>query len=112
MKAKTVTLIVFFAYGSFYSVAQVTTGSASSTRAVRTEPVTATNSTQSDVFSPLKPADGTPYVFSSEADLKVAVLEKREVVLAELKQVQNDPVKVQKFREELWRLDNAIVQPK
>jgi hypothetical protein len=65
---------------------------------------------QNDDTSPLKPADATPYVFSSEEDRAASVAKKREAIVADIKKNSGNAAKTRELREELWRLDNAIVK--
>ena len=62
-----------------------------------------------DIYSPLKPADGSPAVFSTKAELDAKVQDKKQGLLALIKENSADPAKVKQYREQLWRLEHAIV---
>jgi hypothetical protein len=66
-----------------------------------------------DIYTGLKPADGLPAVFNSREQLETKVKDKKDNILALIKENAKDPVKVKAYREELWRLENAmVVDPK
>ena len=111
MQKKKLALIGLLIVGGNFAFSQENQTSLSTAKASRTETVKSSVEERNDVFSPLKPADGTPYVFSSQAELNGAVLKKREVLIEEIKKVQLEPEKANILRQELWRLENAIVKP-
>ncbi len=65
-----------------------------------------------NIYTALKPADATPYVFGSQQDLNDKQASKKGAVLSEIKANANDPQKLQTLRESLWRIENATVQIK
>lgn len=65
---------------------------------------------ENSIYSPLKPEKGSPYVFSSQADLDAAKGKKIAAVKEQISVNSSNPEKVKQLREELWRLENAIVK--
>lgn len=62
----------------------------------------------SNEVSPLKPADGSPYIFSSKEDLEKAQ-SKKAVILERIK-TTTDERSIISLREDLWRIENGMVQ--
>lgn len=65
---------------------------------------------KTDIYTPLKPKDASPYVFSSEQELRDKKQQKKNAVLDQIKQNENDREKVLRLREQLWRIENAVVK--
>jgi hypothetical protein len=63
-----------------------------------------------EMMTPLKPADGRPYVFYSQADYEAAKISKAEAIKLEIRKHHDNPQRVKVLRENLWRIENAIVQ--
>jgi hypothetical protein len=68
------------------------------------------NKAKADIYSPLKPKDASPYVFTTQAELDAKKESKKNTIIARIRQNENDAVKVQRLREQLWRIENAVVQ--
>jgi hypothetical protein len=65
-----------------------------------------------NIYTPLKPADATSYVFGSQQELNDKQASKKGAILSEIKANANDPQKLKTLRESLWRIENATVQTK
>ena len=65
--------------------------------------------TSDKVYTSLKPNDVQPYVFNSKEELSAKFQNKKDGIINLIKN-ENDPVKIKLLREELWRLENAIIQ--
>ncbi len=63
-----------------------------------------------NIYTSLKPADGTPVVFNSQEDLNAKIQTKKNNVLALIKENAGDSVQVKILREQLWRFENATVK--
>jgi len=63
-----------------------------------------------NIYTSLKPADGTPAVFSSKEDLDSKVQNKKNNLLILIKENSGDTAQVRILREQLWRFENAIVR--
>lgn len=63
-----------------------------------------------EMMTPLKPADGRPYVFYSQSDFETAKISKTEAIKLEIRKHHDNPERVKALRENLWRIENAIVQ--
>ena len=63
-----------------------------------------------ELMTPLKPADGQPYVFYSLEELKAAQDKKAESIKRAIRESFDNEPKVKALRENLWRLENAMVQ--
>jgi hypothetical protein len=63
-----------------------------------------------ELMTPIKPADGRPYVFNSQADLDAAREKKMEGIKMDIRQNADNPQRVKAMRENLWRIENAIIQ--
>jgi hypothetical protein len=68
-----------------------------------------TNSSD-EVYTALKPADAKPMIFYSQEELELAVPEKIESCKLAISENLNTPERVQYNREQIWRLENAIVK--
>ena len=68
-------------------------------------------SIQNETYTALKPVDSKPAVFNSQDELNSKMQSKKENMIALIKANESDPIKVKYYREELWRFENAIVQP-
>ncbi len=62
-----------------------------------------------EAMTPLKPENGQPYVFSSQADLEAAQA-KIESIKMDIRHNIDNPERVKVMREKLWRMENAIVK--
>jgi hypothetical protein len=62
------------------------------------------------IYSPLKPADNRPAVFSTKEELDAKVSDKKQGIMALIYENRADDAKVRYYREELWRFENAIVE--
>lgn len=66
--------------------------------------------TNTELFTPLKPADGSPAVFANQAELQ----EKKAIKIANTKQKlianRENPEMVKTLQEELWRFENAVAK--
>ncbi|MES2800797.1 MAG: hypothetical protein V4638_12325 [Bacteroidota bacterium] len=60
----------------------------------------------------LKPADGIPLKFSTQAELDMAVPQKKADVQEMIQSNKYSGERLIALREQLWRLENAIVSPK
>lgn len=66
-----------------------------------------------DIFTPLKPADASPAVFSSKQEMDTKLTDKKNSTLDLIRQNKDNPETVKQLREQLWRFENAIViEPK
>ena len=73
---------------------------------------TSTKTTE-EIYTPLKPKDGSPAVFSSKSDLEAKKQSKIDATLELIKKNKDKPELVLQYREQLWRFENAIVvEPK
>lgn len=63
-----------------------------------------------EMMTPLKPADGRPYVFYSQADLDAAKEKKTVRIKQDIRKNHENAGRVKAMRENLWRLENAVVQ--
>lgn len=63
-----------------------------------------------NIYTSLKPIDGQGAVFNTKEELDAKVQDKKDKMLALIKENANDPIKVKTYREELWRFENAVVQ--
>lgn len=63
-----------------------------------------------ELMTPIKPADGRPYIFYSQADLDAAREKKIEGIKQDIRQNHTNTARVKAMRENLWRIENAIVQ--
>lgn len=61
-------------------------------------------------MTPLKPADGRPFIFYSQTDMDAARVKKTDAIKIEIRQNHQNPERVKALREDLWRLENAILQ--
>lgn len=59
--------------------------------------------------SALKPADATPYVFSSKEILEQSVPEKIEGLKNAILSGKYDDAQIKEMREQIWRFENAYV---
>lgn len=65
------------------------------------------------LFTPLKPKDGSPVVFSSRQELEQKKPLKINGIKDEIRVNQNNPEIIKHLREQIWRFENAIViEPK
>jgi hypothetical protein len=64
-----------------------------------------------NIYTSLKPADGTPAFFSSQEDLNAKVPGKKSALLNLIKENAGDTAQVRMLREQLWRFENAIIKP-
>ena len=62
-----------------------------------------------NIYTSLKPLDEQPAVFSSQADLDAKIQDKKNKTVQLISDNKNDPDLVKKYREQLWRFENAIV---
>ena len=65
--------------------------------------------TGNKVYTSLKPNDVQPAVFSSKEEYNAKFQDKKDRIITLITN-ENDSVKVIRYREELWRLENAIIQ--
>ncbi len=65
---------------------------------------------QEVIYTPLKPADGTPAVFTTQEELNAKVPVKKTNLLNLIKENSTDTAQVRMLREQLWRFENAIVK--
>lgn len=63
-----------------------------------------------EMTTPLKPADGQAYVFSSKEDLEAGKAKKADALREEILRNLENPEKVKALRENLWRIENAVVR--
>jgi hypothetical protein len=70
-----------------------------STKATQTE----------DIYSPLKPADASPAVFSSKEEMQSKLQDKKYNTIELIRQNKDNPEQVKQLREQLWRFEHAIV---
>lgn len=100
MKTNKLTLILFFVSLAALnqSVAQTQSSRKTITREV------------SEEYSPLRPENGRPFIFSSEKEKEEAKQKKSLVIKEEIKNSLNDPKRVKILREDLWRIENAIIK--
>jgi hypothetical protein len=63
-----------------------------------------------EMMTPLKPADGRPYVFYSQAYLDAAKEKKTLSIKQDIRKYHENAERVKVLRENLWRLENAVVQ--
>lgn len=63
-----------------------------------------------ELMTPLKPADGRTYVFYSQEQLKAAQEKKSESIKQDIRRNHDNSAKVKVLRENLWRLENAVVE--
>jgi len=76
-------------------------------------PVKTDSQVQEEVFTPLKPLDASPAVFSSKQELEQKKPLKINGVKDEIRIHKNNPEMIKQLREQLWRFENAIViEPK
>ncbi len=69
--------------------------------------------TAEEIYTPLKPKDGSPAVFGSKSDLEAKKQSKIDATLELIKKNKDKPELVMQYREQLWRFENAIVvEPK
>lgn len=73
---------------------------------------TLSKKSESGIYTSLKPADGSPYVFGTQQELNDKQASKKGAILSEIKANEKNPERVKALREELWRVENAIVQTK
>lgn len=72
----------------------------------------ASSKTKNEVMiTSLKPLDERGAVFSSQEELDAKVADKKNGIILLIKENTNDLEKVKMYREELWRFENATVQP-
>lgn len=64
---------------------------------------------ESTEITSLKPADGNPATFGTKEELESAVPMKIASIKEAIKSGNYNDVQIQKFREEIWRFENAIV---
>jgi uncharacterized GH25 family protein len=67
---------------------------------------------ESTVVGSLKPADAAPATFGSKEELEKAVPMKIAKIKETINSGKLDDVQLQKYREELWRFENAVVVKK
>lgn len=76
-------------------------------------PVKTTAKTTEEIYTPLKPKDGSPAVFSSKAELEAKKQSKINATLDLIRLNKDNAALVLQYRESLWRFENAIVvEPK
>ena len=63
-----------------------------------------------EMVTALEPADKTPYVFASEEDKRAAVAKKIDALKEEVLNGQLSAEQVKERREQIWRLENAVVR--
>lgn len=69
--------------------------------------------TTEEIYTPLKPKDGSPAVFSSKAELESKKQSKINATLDLIRLNKDNAALVIQYRESLWRFENAIVvEPK
>jgi hypothetical protein len=68
--------------------------------------------TESPSTLSLKPADAAPATFGSKEELEKAVPMKIAKIKETINSGKLDDVQLQKYREELWRFENAVVVKK
>ncbi len=100
MKMNTLKLFLFFT--SLLSMNQMFAQSTN----VRTENQIETR----EEYTPLKPENGKPFIFSTKAELAEAKQKKTQVIKAEINNSISNPVRVKMLREDLWRIENAIIK--
>ncbi|HQQ94048.1 MAG TPA: hypothetical protein PLQ93_05800 [Bacteroidia bacterium] len=61
-----------------------------------------------ELFTPLKPADATPAVFTTRQEMEQKVPQKKQSTIDLIRQNKNNPAEVKRLREQLWRYENAI----
>jgi hypothetical protein len=98
MKKPTILALIFTAFG-FIGLAQ---NSHTSSKVAKEE---------GSIYTSLKPADAQPAVFTTKEELDAKIQDKKNRTLEQIKTHANDPAKVKALREQLWRFENAIVQP-
>jgi hypothetical protein len=65
-----------------------------------------------ETVTSLKPFDSRVLTFTSEDELQFAISDKLEAFKEMVVQNQNDPSVATYYREEIWRLENAVVASK
>jgi len=76
-------------------------------------PGKATAKTTETIYTPLKPKDGSPAVFSSKAELEAKKQSKINATRDLIRLNKDNAALVIQYRETLWRFENAIVsEPK
>lgn len=61
----------------------------------------------------IKPADASPYVFTTQEELNAKKQDKLNATHDLIEQNKDNPAKVKELRMNLWRLENAVVaEPK
>ncbi len=64
---------------------------------------------EANIYTSIKPADATPYTFGTQAEMDAKQQNKKGVILSEIKANANKPEKLKTLREELWRVENAVI---
>ena len=101
MKRTLLLVSLGFMLSSNVSFSQMTSASAVKATSVSDDTSTSTSS--------LKPADGTPYVFSSQKDLESSVPKKINALKDQILSGKLTEVQVKELREQIWRFENATV---
>ena len=68
-----------------------------------------TETQQEVILTSIKPADGQPAVFANQLELEQKQSFKIQNIKDQILENRDNPEKVQYLREELWRMENAIV---
>jgi hypothetical protein len=63
-------------------------------------------------LTPLRPSDGQPYVFATAEEMEEAKARKTQQLKETILANSDNPERVKKLRQELWRLENAVVAEK
>lgn len=63
------------------------------------------------IFTSIEPADGRPAVFPTQEELDAKIADKIDKIKQLIYENRDNAVLVEGFRKDLWRFENAIVQP-
>ena len=76
------------------------------------EPTPQFESLDAEMFISIKPEDGHPVVFPTQEEMDAKITDKIEKIKQLIYENRDNPALVEGFRRDLWRFENAIVQPK
>ena len=68
--------------------------------------------TNETILQSIRPADESPAVFASQAELDEKQGFKIDNIKKQIMENRDNPLKVAMYRKELWRMENAIVHQK
>jgi hypothetical protein len=81
-----------------------------STSKAQNNPNEKPNIVSENVYTPLKPANASAYIFATQEQYNQKTDSKKNAILSQIKSNIDNPEKVKVLRENLWRLENATIR--